>query len=342
MADAPDKPVYLLTGSDRPKIHVAVERLRRHFAPEAIETVSALDTSGEAATALCNAGSLFGDARLVIVERVDGLRGPENRLRGGWRAADVEAVVTYLASPAPDTVLALVGADVKKTAALWKACAKAGRILEFAVAKKEIPSWVAERFRERGVRAEPDACGALVQLVGEDLDALAVEIDKLATWAAGEPIGEREVTALVAPTADMPIYELTDAWAARDSARMLDVTETVFERESRQRRDTAARLAGALGSHVTRLRSLKRLAARGQGPKEAAASLKLHPFHAGKLFAQAEGFSPEELGDAVVRLAELDGALKGQSKLTPDLEVLRTLVGMTSRPGPPSRTTSER
>jgi DNA polymerase III subunit delta len=342
MADAPDKPVYLLTGSDRPKIHHALERLRSHFAPEAIEAVSALDTSGDAAVALCNAGSLFGDERLVIVEQVDGVRGAENRLRGGWKAADVDAVIAYLGSPAPNTVLALVGDDVKKTTALSKACAKAGRILEFSVAKNKLQAWVAERFAERGVRAEPDACAALVQLVGEDLDALAGEVDKLATWAAGEPIGEREVSSLVAPLAELPIYELTDAWTAGEPARALAVTERLFEQESRQRRDTAARLAGALGGHLARLRAIKRLAAGGQGPKEAAAILKLHPFHAGKLFAQAEGFSDEELGDAVVRLAELDGALKGQSRLTPDLEVQRTLVALTSRPGPPSRAKTER
>ena len=343
MADAPDQPVYLLTGSDRPKIHHALERLRGHFAPEAVETVSAVDTSGDAAVALCNAGSLFGDARLVVVEQVDGVRGgAENRLRGGWKAADVDAVVAYLAGPAPDTVLALVGEDVKKTTALAKACAKAGSILEFSVAKKDLQGWVASRFADRGVRAEPDACAVLLQLVGDDVDALASEVDKLATWAAGEPIGEREVTALAAPMADLPVYELTDAWAAREPARALEVTERLFEQESKQRRETAARLAGALGGHLARLRAIKRLAAAGKGPKEAAATLKLHPFYASKVFAQAEGFSNEELEDAVVRLAELDGALKGQSRLTPDLEVQRTLVALTSRPGPPTRSAAER
>ena len=337
MADAPGKPVYLLTGSDRPKIDTALARLRRHFAPEAIETVSALVTSGEAAVALCNAGSLFGDARLVIVEEVDGARDGDNRLKGGWKAADVEAVAAYLTSPSPGTVLALIGQDVKKTTALWKACAKAGEVRDWTVAKGKRQAWVAEQFRQRGVEAEPDACAALVHLVGEDLHALSAEVEKLATWAAGEPVGEREVAALVAPTAELPIYELTEAWAARDAARALDATEVLFERDSRQRRDTAARLAGALGGHLNRLRTIKRLAGEGLRPKEAAAELKLNPFYAGKLFTQADGFSSEELRDAVVRLAELDGALKGQSKLAPDLEVQRTLVALTSRPGPPSR-----
>lgn len=334
MADAPDQPVYLLTGSDRPKIGTALQRLRRHFAPESIEVVSALELSGEGAVALCNAGSLFGDARLVVVEDVDGRRSDDNRRRGGWKAADVQAVASYLASPAPATVLALVGEDVKKTTALRKACSKAGRVLEYAVERKKLAAWVAEQFRQRGVSAEPEACAAMIQLVGEDLQALALEVDKLATWAAGsEPVGEREVEALVASSADAPVFLLTDAWAARSPARALDASETIFEREAKPRRDTAARLAGALGGHVGKLRSIARLSADGVSAKEAAASLRLHPYYAQKLYAQAEAFSLDELQSAVVRLAALDGALKGQSRLAPDLEVQRALVDLTARPG---------
>ena len=334
MADAPDKPVYLITGGDRPKIEKALARLRGHFEAEAIESVSALDTSGDAAVGLCNAGSLFGDSRLIVVREVDGQRDGEGRLKGGWKAADVAAVAEYLASPAPDTVLGLVADDLKASAALWKACAKAGSVLHFEVAKKELHGWVAEQFRERGVRAEPEAVSALIQLVGDDLTSLKVEVDKLAIWAGDEPIGEREVGSLVASNADIPTYELTEAWSARDVGRALQVSESIFDHESRTRRDVAPRLAGTLGSHVTRLRSLKRLSAEGIGSKAAAERLKLHPFRAQKLMAQAEGFSAEELDDAVVRLAALDGALKGQSRLAPDLEVQRALVDLARHRGP--------
>lgn len=333
MAEGPDKPVYLLTGSDRPKIETALGRLRSHFAPEAVELVSALDVSGEAAAALCNAGSLFGDARLVVVTEVDGRREGDGRRKGGWRTADVEAIASYLASPAPTTVLALVGEDIKKTTALWKACAKTGSVLEYAVDRKGLQAWVASQFTQRGIAADPEACAALIQLVGDDLHALSVEVDKLATWGAGEPIGEREVEALVASSADAPIYELTDAWATRDAARTLGISEAIFERDPKPRRDTAARVAGALGGHLGKLRAIQRLAADGVRPKDAASTLRLHPYYASKLFSQAEGFSAEDLGDAVVRLADLDGALKGRSKLQPDLELQSALVDLTRRPG---------
>jgi DNA polymerase-3 subunit delta len=242
-------------------------------------------------------------------------------------------VATYLESPAPATVLALVAGELKASSALWKACEKHGRVLPFEVAKGKLQGWVAEQFLQHGVRAEPEAVAALIQLVGDDLRALKGEVEKIATWAAGEPVGEREVEALVPSNADMPIYELTEAWSVRDSARALAVSETIFEHESKPRRDIAPRLAGSLSSHLARLRALKRLASEGVSSKEAAARLKLNPYYAGKLYRQAEGFSTEELDDAVLRLAELDGALKGKSKLAPDLEVQRTLVALSRRPG---------
>jgi DNA polymerase III delta subunit len=55
----------------------------------------------------------------------------------------------------------------------------------------------------------------------------------------------------------------------------------------------------------------------------------MHPFAAEKAFAQAGNFSTEELGDALIRLAELDAAAKGGSRLPADLELERALVDVT-------------
>lgn len=280
--------------------------------------------------ALCNAGSLFGDARLIVVTDVDGVKAERGR-RGGWKAGDIEAVAAYIEGPAPATVLALVAEELKASSALWKACEKHGLVLSFDVAKKDLHAWVAEQFRQRGVRAEHDAVATLVHLVGEDLHGLKSEVDKIATWAGDEPVGEWEVSALVAANADVPSYELTEAWATREISRVLELSETIFDHDPKPRRDVAPRLAGTLVAHLGRLRAMKRLAAEGVSAKEAASRLKLNPYYAGKLYKQADSFSEEELDNAVVRLAELDGALKGQSRLAPDLEVQRALVSLTHR-----------
>ncbi len=316
------KPAYLLTGSDRPKIGRALQRLKGRVGEQAIEHLDSPPASGDDAVAACNALGFFsGDARLVIVTGVD-----------KWKAADVKAVAGYLESPAPGTVLGLVAMDLKADSPLGKAVAKAGQVLAFTVPKRNLSGWVAEQFKAAGARAEPDACAALVQIVGDDLHQLAAEIDKLATWAGDEPIGEREVEALAAAVAETPTFALTDAWALRDVARTLGASETIFEREGKARRDTAPRLAAALGNHVGRVRQCQKLAAEGVRPRDAAGKLKMHPFYAEKVFGQAKNFSEDELRDALVRLSQLDLALKGKSRLTPDLELQRALVDLGREP----------
>ena len=322
MAATELKPVYLLTGSDRPKVARALQRLRTRVGEDAVEHLDVPPATGDDAVAACNSLGFFAaEARLVITGPVD-----------KWKAADVKAVAAYLESPAPATVLALVAAELKADSPLGKAVAKTGQVLAYSVPKRNLQGWVAAQFKAAGARAEPDACAALVQLVGEDLHGLASEVEKLATWAAGEPIGEREVEALVAPTAELPTFALTDAWGRRDAAAALDASETIFEREAKPRRDTAPRLAAALGGHVARVRRCQALAADGVRPRDAAGTLKLHPFYAEKLFGQAANFAEDELRDALVRLAELDLALKGGSRLAPDLELQRALVDVSREP----------
>ena len=179
MSDKPAlKPAYLISGSDRPKVEQAITRLRARFLDEAVEIVSALEVTGPDVVTLCNSGSLFGDARLVLVTDIDGRKKEENRPpTGGWKAADVEACAAYLAAPAPDTVLALIGLEVKKDAAIAKACAKVGDLLLFDVAKRGRVAWVAERFRQAGVKAEPEACALLVQYIGDERPPRARERD---------------------------------------------------------------------------------------------------------------------------------------------------------------------
>lgn len=324
MAQTELKPAYLVSGSDRPKVEVALARLRARFDPGSIERLNAAGkegASGEDVVAACNAGTLLVGERLVLVAEVDGRRDDRGRLAGGWKAADVEAIVSYLAAPAPSTVLCLVGEEVRKDSPLAKACAKVGDVLVWDVDKKGLQNWVAERFHERGVRVERDACAALVDIVGDEKLALSLEIDKLATWAAGEPLGVEEVQRLATPFSEEPPWALTDAWGKRDAATVLRIVESMLDRSPRPRRDEAAALAGRLAAHLTRLTRMKALSEQGVRPREAATKLGMKEFPAQKLARQAEAFSAEELHDATVRLARLDHSLKGGSKLAADLEL---------------------
>jgi DNA polymerase III subunit delta len=313
------KPVYLITGGDRPKIQRALRRLRDRIGEEATELLSAHEASGEDAVAACNSlGLLGGGGRLVVVEDVD-----------RWKAADTKAIAAYLASPAPDTVLALVAAELKKDSALAKACAKTGDVLVYDVVKRRLAEWVTKQFADRQVSIDAEAARLLIEIVGEDPEELASEVDKVATWSGGEPIGTREIELLAAGCAEVPGYELTDAWGRRDLAGALAACQTLLERSGDPVSRTVPMLIGMLVAHVGRVRDCQTFAEEGLTAREAASRLKRHPFYVEKLFAQARNFGPDELREAVVRLAELDHAVKGGSRLAVDLELERALIEIT-------------
>jgi DNA polymerase-3 subunit delta len=281
--------------------------------------LSARESSAADVVASCNALGLFlGEGRLVIVDE------PER-----WKAADVKELAAYLAAPAPSTVLALVADEIKSDAPLVKAVAKAGQVLAYNVPKRKLPEWVAEQFGRAGVRVDADACRALIDIVGDDLEELTAEIDKLGTWAGADPVTIRDVERLAAGRAETSIFSLTDAWGRRDVAAVLRSAEEIMERSHRARSGELMRIIASLVSHVGRVRRSQKLAEEGVRPRDAAGRLKMHPFAAEKAFAQAANFSADELADAIVRLAELDAASKGGSRLPADLELERALVDVT-------------
>ena len=322
MSAEPLEPAYLLTGNDRPKIVRALRRLRARFGAESVEQLAADTSSGADAVAACNALGLFaGDdgGRLVVVEGVE-----------RWRKADVEAVVAYLADPVDGAVLALVAGEPLRSDALAKAIGKDG-VLTFDPPKpRDLPGWVRAQFEARGAQIDHDTARALVEIVGDDLAALATETDKLATWAGGGPLGRAGVEALAAPAREATAWALTDAWGDRDVPALLAACEAELER-----RDPFL-ISTRLAAHVAVVRTVKHLAADGLPAREIAKRLKLHEFRVRKALGHAERYAEDELDAAVVRLAALDAAIKGAVRLPSELMLTRTLVELARTAEPAS------
>src|SRR3954447_17619441 len=90
-------PAYLICGSDRPKVELAIRRLR-HRVEEEGGAVEAYGAGGEApvgpdeVAAACNALGLFGGVRLILVTGVE-----------AWEKTPLDLLLAYIAAPAPDT-----------------------------------------------------------------------------------------------------------------------------------------------------------------------------------------------------------------------------------------------
>ncbi|HEX7255743.1 MAG TPA: DNA polymerase III subunit delta [Gaiellaceae bacterium] len=327
MSSEPLLPVYLLTGSDRPKVVRALRRLRSRFGDESIELLSAETSGGADAVAACNALGLFaagGGGRLVVVEGVE-----------RWKKADVEAVAGYLDDPVGGAVLALVAGEPPRSDALAKAVAASGRVLAYDAPKpRDLPGWVRAQFEALGSTINPDAARALVEIAGDDLAALASEADKITIWAGGQPITRPDVEALATPARETTAWAITDAWGERDAGALVAAAEAELER-----RDPFA-VAVRLAAHVTLVRGVKLLAADGMGARDIAKRVKVHEFRVRKALGHADRYSQEELDAAVVRLAALDAALKGASRLSGVHELTRALADLTEPVSAPARRTA--
>jgi DNA polymerase-3 subunit delta len=314
-------PVYLLTGNDRPKIVRALRRLRVRFGDDSVEQLAADGASGADAVAACNALGLFAGGeggRLIVVEGVE-----------QWRKADVEAVKAYLADPVPGAVLALVAHEPLRSDVLGKAITAVGQVLSYDAPKpRDLPGWVRAQFEACGAAADQDAARALVEIVGDDLSALATEVDKIATWASGRPLERAEIEAIATPAREATAWALTDAWGERDLPTLLEACETELER--REPFGISTRLA----AHVSLVRNVQLLAAEDLPAREIAKRLKLHEFRVKKALGHASRYTRDELDVAVVRLAALDAAIKGASRVSGELVLTRTLIELTRAPEP--------
>jgi DNA polymerase-3 subunit delta len=236
-------------------------------------------------------------------------------------------VASYVANPVQGAVLALVAAELKGSS-LPGLCAKAGEVLTFDVPRpRDLPAWVRTQFERVGVQADGEAARALVEIVGEDATALATEVEKLAAWANGEPVGRREVESLAAPSSEASAWAIMDAWGARDLPGALAACQADLEHDS----DPFV-IAMRLSSQVTLVRQARALSEEGLGVKDISKRLRKHEFRVRKALGHADNYTRDELDEAVVRLAALDAALKGASRLAGELELERAIVELVREP----------
>ena len=211
-------PAYLIVGEDELKRERVLERLQANVAARGdIDfNLDVFESTAEGADviAACNTLPFASSVRLVLVHGVDAMK-----------KQSVSALVDYLGNPSPSTVLALVGAKVPKSAALYKAASKLGKsaVIDCAPLKRrELPSRVRDMAATHGIAISLAAATRLVELVGENTVALDAELHKIAlAHPSKAPIGASAIEALVAHTSKTKYWDFVDAFASRDLPRCL-------------------------------------------------------------------------------------------------------------------------
>ena len=239
----------------------------------------------------------------------------------------------YLAKPAGDTVLLLVAAS--GAARGDKELEKAATTIEFAqLTDNQVGQWIEHQVTASGGTITPEATGLLQGAVGNDLPQLAMEIDKLVSFAGSAPIDEAAVSDAVGVRRGETIADLLDRVAARDGIGALELLPQILN----QPKINGVYLVMILTVHIMAMAwgRAKRDEGMSRGVlereyftllKETGASLTGRPWgEAIRVWTAAlDDWTPRALDNAIKTLLATDIALK-ESRFSTEAQVLASLL----------------
>ena len=221
-------PVYYLHGDDdflkdgavRDLLAAAIDAGTRDFN---CEIRRGGDLDAETLGSLLATPPMFAERRAVVVRDI-----------GSLKKVVRQQLDQYLIRPAPDTLLLLTSlAGSKPDAALLTRAES----LDFAPLPPErVRKWIAHYAQEKlGVGIDAAAVELLQQAVGNDLQTLAGELDKCASYARGAhesdtfaTIDADAVSAVVGVRRGETVVDLLDAVARHDAARAITLVGHVL------------------------------------------------------------------------------------------------------------------
>ncbi len=312
------KPVYLLTGSDAYAKHRLINYIKARILKQDDEfNFLQLDKVEAGSDVLVTAESMpvSANRRLIIVKDED-LFVPE-KLSQKMKTS----LQTYLKNPNPSTCLVFyAAAKVDKRGSLYKEIAKQGGVIELNVPKgQKLMGWIRKAFNKAGKKPDQALVAFLAATSGGNLFFLENEIAKILAYAADLDIIKLvDVQGVIAKTTNAGIFQMMDYLAEGAAVKTI--------RELRKLLDTGQHpilINNMLARQYRLMLKVKIYQQVGCSPGDLMKKLKLSPYVASKLSAQARSYSIGDLALILKRFAEFDLLLKGSSiRPQQDLEML--------------------
>lgn len=322
--------ILYLHGKDsyrlRQRLHYYRDGFKKKYDPSGLNVAMADGTklTAEQFRTLVGQTGFIAQKRFIVIEGI--LKNKQKK--------ELELIAEYLAKEWPDVnVLIFVEAETaerrKKGAGRGTTANPLLRYLAKETKEEEFPEltgeqllrWVRETVATRGGTIGSDAARELVRLVGADLWSMASEIDKLVSYRGKSTIGVADVLLLVRGAFDENIFHLTDALAAKNAKRALQLLHDQFSAGAHE-----LYLLTMLTRQFRILLQAQAIAGSEPNSYTIASRLGIHPFVAQQAVRDSQRFTAEELQDIFHQLVEIDVAIKTSAadpRLLFDLLVMR-------------------
>lgn len=301
-------PVYFLQGEETYFIDLIAGYVEEHVLSDAEKGFNQVIVYGKdvsMATILTHARRfpMMAERQVVIVKEAQDIQDLKKDI-------GAKLLLDYLQKPVPSTVLVFCHKHktLDKRKELGKKIEKLATTL---TAKKlyenQLPSFVAEYAKEKKINLEDEAIGMLCEYVGNDLNRLVNEIDKLVVAQGSDAVITREaVMAQVGISKEYNIFELQKAIVQRD---VLLANKIVNYFEGNTKKNPIIPVVAYLFSFFSKL--LMASQATQVNEKSLVSILKVSPYAVKDYSSALRNFQPTKIVENVSLLKEADLKLKG-------------------------------
>jgi len=310
--------IYALYGSDSFSQKEALEAIKKELDSDGslASNTTVLDarevTPAEVFLA-CDTVSLFGGPRLVVLRGALAQSAGAGGRRGRRKSVEDEngkgpwwALVDYAARMPEQTALVLVdGANVDSD--LVKALEPVARVQRSSLPdQREIAGWIQARARAKGMSIDGRASSLLADMVGNNTWMLNSELDKLAAYASGTPVGEAQVRLLVTDVREREGFLLADAVADGKAAAATRLLQDLLAKGR-----PPAVLLLTIENRYRRIAVAREMLDRGESSRSVASRLRIDkPYPLERLLDQVSRYPMPRVLWALDRIAQADHDVK--------------------------------
>jgi DNA polymerase III subunit delta len=313
-------PVYLFHGESHFRLEKLLTKIQNTFVPEAARDLNIqLLYGGESPTStiIDAARSLpfMSPHRLIIVRRTD-----------KFSPSALEPFLSYLERPVPTTCLIFVSGKTNFKNRFYKRMREEGWSVVFdRLRDREIVPWLRRTAKELGIDMDGEACAYLFQMVGNRLQDLYSELEKLSLRHGKGRVGREEVKELAIFSRAYTVFELMDEISSRRAESSLRVLNRFLEEEDKS---GALKVLGMLNRQIRLISHTKKVLEEGGQVKDLPKKVGIPGFLGNKIAQQSRSWKFAEIEEAVHLLHRSDRLLKsGSSERTVLENIVLSLCG---------------
>jgi DNA polymerase III subunit delta len=295
-------PLYLFFGDEEFLIKEAVDLIintvvdpkTRDFN---FNTIYCKETSASELVNLCQTLPFMSEKRLVIAKEIN-----------AFKAGDLEELVPYLNDPSLGTCLLLLPSQERyDKKSVISAVEAHGAVTRFyALLDREIIAWIESWARTRGLSVQHDAAEFLWQILGNDLQKIVNELEKVLISAKEKKtIAFDDIKNVVGDFREYSSFDLATALGQKDREKSFLILARLI-----QEGEAPVGLLGSIAWNFRRLMQAKAMEASGMRPDEIAKKLRVIFHQAGLFKDQMRRYSLDELRQVFAVMLETDKALK--------------------------------